>query len=88
LQTFKPGIGMLVDHFQVPIVPAYLHGAYEALPPGNALPRPARITVMFGQPRMAGDLERQGQGEQARDRIAYALRQEVARLGESAATRV
>jgi 1-acyl-sn-glycerol-3-phosphate acyltransferase len=47
---FRPGIGMLVAGTAVPVVPCHVDGAYRALPPGAALPRPRRLTLRFGKP--------------------------------------
>ena len=84
LQPFKPGIGMLLEHFHVPVVPVFLHGTREALPPGKVLPQPKQIWVAFGKPLQADDLERQGEGDQPPDRIAQALHDRVAELGTQA----
>ncbi len=81
LQPFKPGIGMLLNHFRVPVVPVLIRGTYEAMPLGKALPRPKKVTVVFGRPLDAGELERQGKGDQPQDRIVRALRDRVAELG-------
>lgn len=80
LQLFKPGIGMLLDRYRVPVVPVSIHGSYEVMPPGKALPRLKRITVTFGKPLDPNDLEREGDGEEPRDRIVSALREHVASL--------
>lgn len=45
---FKAGLGMLVAGSRVPVVPAYLRGAFEAYPPGKKLPRPRKIEVRVG----------------------------------------
>lgn len=50
LADFKPGIGMLTAGLDVPLVPASIDGNYRALPPGAKLPRPTRVTVVFGEP--------------------------------------
>jgi len=34
----------------MPVVPAYVAGAFEALPRHRRLPRPHRVTVTFGTP--------------------------------------
>jgi long-chain acyl-CoA synthetase len=80
LQPFKPGIGMLLDHFRVPVVPVFIRGTHEAMPPGQALPRPKNITVTFCRPLDVDDLERQGDGEEPQDRIVHALRERIAEL--------
>lgn len=82
LQPFKPGIGMLLDHSWVPVVPVSIRGTREAMPMGKALPRPAKITVVFGEPLDPRELERQGEGEEPQDRITDALRASVAELGK------
>src|SRR4029077_11355540 len=59
----KPGAGMLAVLSGAPGVPAYVSGTAQALPPGRALPRPARVTVTFGPPlvfKSAGGGERGG----------------------------
>jgi len=38
LLQFKPGIGMLVEKLAVPVVPVFLEGTAEALPPGRYWP--------------------------------------------------
>ncbi|MCI0457744.1 MAG: 1-acyl-sn-glycerol-3-phosphate acyltransferase, partial [Gemmataceae bacterium] len=82
LQPFKPGIGMLLERFPVPVVPVFLRGTHEALPPGKILPQRKQITVVFGPPLHGRDLEQQGEGAQPHDRIADALHDQVAELEE------
>ncbi len=81
LQRFQPGIGLLLDHFRVPVVPVFVHGTGEAMPRGQGLPRPAKVTVSFGAPVHPDELEEQGGGETPQDRIVAALRERVAELG-------
>lgn len=50
LLPFKRGIGLLATHLHVPIVPISVSGGNKALPKGRIIPRPAPITVRFGQP--------------------------------------
>jgi len=80
LQRFKPGIGMLLGRFRVPVVPVAIHGTREAMPPGKALPHPKKVTVEFGRPLEVEELERPGEGEQAQDRIVQTLHDHVAKL--------
>jgi long-chain acyl-CoA synthetase len=81
LQPFKPGIGMLLNHFRVPVVPVFIHGTGEAMPRGKALVRPAKITVVFGKPLEVSDLEQQGEDGQPHDRIIQGLHDRMAELG-------
>jgi long-chain acyl-CoA synthetase len=50
------------------------------MPPGQALPRPKKVTVTFGRPLDVDDLERQGEGEEPQDRIVHALREHITEL--------
>ena len=84
LQPFQPGIGVLLDHFNVPVVPVFIHGTERALPPGRALPRRAPVTVLFGRPLDPRELATRGRGEDAAHRIADALHAAVAELGRRA----
>jgi len=81
LQPFRPGIGMLLDRYPVPVVPVFIRGTHEAMPPGKAWPRPKKITVLFGKPLDPRQLEQQGEGDQPQDRIVQALYEHVAELG-------
>ncbi|MCF8061683.1 MAG: AMP-binding protein [Deltaproteobacteria bacterium] len=83
LQPFKTGVGLLLEHHPVPVVPAVIRGTERILPPGKAIPRPGEITVMFGPPLDPAELARRGTGREARVRIASALQEEVARLESS-----
>ncbi len=51
LQPIKSGIGMLAQRCQVPIVPAYIDGAYEVWSRNRRFPKFfGRITCTFGKP--------------------------------------
>ena len=81
LQPFKPGIGMLLNHFRVPVVPVFISGTYRAMPRGKAIVRPAKVTVTFGKPLDVRNLvEHQGEDGQPRDQILQALRERVTAL--------
>ncbi|MGH7263643.1 MAG: AMP-binding protein [Candidatus Rokuibacteriota bacterium] len=82
LQPFLPGVGMLLERFQVTAVPVFIHGTDDALPPGRMLPRFRPLRIVFGDPLDPRTLAEQGQGEEARDRIADALHDAVGKLGE------
>jgi 1-acyl-sn-glycerol-3-phosphate acyltransferase len=49
---FKPGIGLLLAGTSIPVVPCFLEGAYAAWPKGRALPRPSKLTLRIGIPRI------------------------------------
>lgn len=50
LLEFRPGIGILALKLKVPVVPAYIHGAFGALAKGKNIPLPHKITVTYGKP--------------------------------------
>ncbi len=84
LLPFKPGLGMLLARYPVPVAPVYMRGAHEVMPPGKFIQRLGRISVTFGEPVDPRELEGQGEGEQSHERIVSALRERVARLGGEA----
>jgi 1-acyl-sn-glycerol-3-phosphate acyltransferase len=45
---YKAGLGMLVAGTDIPVVACYLHGTFEAFPPGTKMPRPVRLTLTVG----------------------------------------
>jgi long-chain acyl-CoA synthetase len=57
LLEFKKGVGILAVEMGVPVVPAYITGAFEAMPRGAAWLKPAKITVTFGKALSAADLD-------------------------------
>lgn len=82
LQDFKPGIGMLLEHFPARVIPVFVHGTHQALPPGKFFPKPHAICVVFGKPLDAQQLKREGRGEKPHEQIASALHDRVAKLAQ------
>ena len=81
LQRFRPGIGLIVQARSVPIIPVWISGAYEALPYGQRWPHRCQITITFGPPIDPEELQQLGTGAETHERIADALYNRVARLG-------
>jgi 1-acyl-sn-glycerol-3-phosphate acyltransferase len=50
IQPFRRGIGVLAVESGVPVVPAYISGAFRSWPKGRALPRPGHVSIRFGPP--------------------------------------
>lgn len=50
MQPFKRGAGLFAIELGVPVVPAYIEGTHRILPKGHSMPRPAPVTVRFGEP--------------------------------------
>ncbi len=51
VREFRSGIGRLVAGTDVPVIPAYIDGAFRAWPKGGTVPKPRRVTVTLGTPR-------------------------------------
>lgn len=56
MKPFQPGLGALVCATTVPVVPAFIEGAFRAWPPQRRWPRPGRIRVRIGRPFLCTDL--------------------------------
>jgi 1-acyl-sn-glycerol-3-phosphate acyltransferase len=50
LQRAEPGIGLVIAKAGVPVIPARVFGAFEALPRHKSLPQPHPVTVVYGRP--------------------------------------
>jgi 1-acyl-sn-glycerol-3-phosphate acyltransferase len=50
MASFKPGLGMLVAETEVPVVPCYLDGCFQALAADQRWPRPRPISLRIGKP--------------------------------------
>ena len=62
MASFKPGLGMIVAETDVPVVPVYIHGAYEAAPPNRRLPRFRGIELRVGPALRFNDLPNERSG--------------------------
>jgi 1-acyl-sn-glycerol-3-phosphate acyltransferase len=80
MDRFKPGLGMLIAGTDVPVVPCYIQGAFEAMPPNRWLLRPSRMTIRIGPPQVFGHLPTGRAGWEA---CAASLEQAVAALAPS-----
>ena len=77
LKPFKPGLGLVLRAQPVPVVPVWIEGTDKAMPPGQRLPRPAKVQVVIGDailPERLADSE---------DKIAEQLHDAVAALGQA-----
>ncbi len=80
VHPFRTGIGLLAQAYAAPIVPVWIEGSGQALPPSARWPRRHAISVTFGAVLDVKRLEQQGVGTQSHERITNALHGEVARL--------
>ncbi|MDA8079250.1 MAG: lysophospholipid acyltransferase family protein, partial [Nitrospiraceae bacterium] len=86
LMEFKKGVGILAKELGAPVVPVYIDGAFEALPRYAFFPRFRKITVFFGPPLRASDLDFSAKPEGMDDYQYFAnvLRERVEELRETA----
>lgn len=77
LNTFKPGIGLLVAGRNVPVLPCYLAGAFRAWRKGRLVPRPTKVRLIIGAPRSYAALL---PGKESASAIASELQQAVQQL--------
>ncbi len=85
LQRFLPGVGQLLLRSGAPAVPAYIGGAFEAMPRGRRVPEasPDHDGLRLSQPVEL--LRAAGAGRTDEERISAALRERVAALGAAIA---
>jgi len=79
LQDFRPGIAILLEDFDVAVVPLFILGPEKAMPVGTILPRPRKVHVFIGEPVRSHELVRPGE-KRFREKIATALHDKVAQL--------
>jgi len=49
LMPLENGVALVASHSQVPILPAFIKGTYEAMPVGSPIIKPVKVTVTFGK---------------------------------------
>lgn len=81
----KPGIGMIVSQTGCPVVPAYIKGTYEALPPGAWLPRLHPVTVTYGAPIDFSGALKASEGKELYRQVSHAVMARIAEIGNVAA---
>ena len=81
LQRFLPGIGQLLLRSGAPAAPAFVAGAFQAMPRGRRIPKPHQITVVFGAAEAVETLREAGTGRTGEERIVDALHRRVRGLG-------
>lgn len=75
--AFKPGIGALLAGRKVPVVPCHLEGAYAAWSRHHDLPRPGKLKLVIGSPRVYDHMK---PGKESSVAIAKELQQAVQEL--------
>jgi long-chain acyl-CoA synthetase len=57
LMEFKKGVGILALELDVPVVPVYIKGSFEALPRTAIWPKFMKIELLFGRPLYPKDID-------------------------------
>ena len=85
IQTLKHGPALFATELQLPIVPAYIKGTYEAWPKGKLLMKPKKIYAIIGDPiypaqytNQNGDISK----KQIYDQISKELKKRIHGLRE------
>ena len=62
LQPLEGGVALIAAHERAPILPAFIKGSFDAMPPGLPFVRPSKIAVTFGRPLRFSDAVYQSKG--------------------------
>ena len=62
LQPLEGGVALIAAHERAPILPAFIKGSFDAMPPGLPFVRPSKIAVTFGSPLRFSDAVYQSKG--------------------------
>lgn len=81
LQSAKPGIGMIVAQTGCAVVPAYLKGTFDVLPPGIMWPRFRPVTVFYGEALAFPRNEEGGDAKQYYEEVSRTVMDRIASLG-------
>jgi 1-acyl-sn-glycerol-3-phosphate acyltransferase len=83
LRQPKAGIGVIVSQTGCPVVPAYLKGTFDVLPPGASWPRWRPVTVRLGSPIIfdAGKQKEKAETKQFYQLVSRTVIEHIADLG-------
>ena len=84
LRQPKAGIGVIVSQTGCPVVPAYLRGTFDVLPPGASWPRCRPVTVRLGAPITfdTGKQKERAETKQFYQQVSRTVIEHIATLGE------
>lgn len=85
LQEAKGGIGFLIAKSNVPVVPAYIKGSFEAWPRGAKKPKPHKVSVVFGEPIQPAEFKALGKGREGYEAAASLVMKNIADLRDAKA---
>jgi 1-acyl-sn-glycerol-3-phosphate acyltransferase len=74
------GVGFIVYHSSVPVIPTYICGTEKALPRGSLLIKRAKVSVHFGRPIDMDDLRGAPRPREMYPKIGERIMSEIAKL--------
>lgn len=80
LQPAEAGLGFLIAKCRAPVVPAYIHGSFNALPPNARFIRPVRVGIRFGPAIPPDQLPTMSEARPDFGRISEFVMQHIAEL--------
>lgn len=87
VKEFKKGIGVIASELNVPLVPVFIKGAFEAWPRTRRFPKIHPLSIKFGNPVSKADLVKAGIALGAKDEqeaISMAIREEIVKRSRAA----
>lgn len=79
LKPAKPGVGFIMARANVPVIPAYIEGSFEALPRGLMTLKRSRVAVYVGRP-LKFELNADPRGKEAYRKASDDIMREIAEL--------
>lgn len=79
IHAFRPGTGMLVLRYRVPMIPVYIDGTFSCQKKGDCFPKPHKIRIIVGTPIDFSHLEN---NRQSWETITSALELRIKNLKE------
>jgi 1-acyl-sn-glycerol-3-phosphate acyltransferase len=83
LQPLEGGVGLIASHSQTTVLPVFINGTYDAMPPSSFWVKPRKITVTFGKSIVFDPETHKGKG--GREKIMAELTDSLCAM-ESAAS--
>jgi 1-acyl-sn-glycerol-3-phosphate acyltransferase len=83
IQSAKGGIGFLISKANVPVVPAYVDGSFQAFPKGAKRIKRGRVRVFYGKPIEPSEFAALGTDRDSYERIGELVMGRIAALKPS-----
>lgn len=80
LKSAKPGIGFIVAKANVPVVPVYIKGSFEAWPKGAKRVKFVPVSVHIGKPVIFDPGELEAKGRDAYQRVSDHIMERIAQI--------